>query len=139
MAAVEERTLQNDLNFGLKNEIEVCEILKTYFKDESIEKTKEQFCSYDFKTNSNMKYELKTRRFNFNKYPTTIIPVHKCKDKDEICFVFKFTDGIYFIYYDADLFSTFKTKSISVFRNGYWNPSALHYEIPIDILIRINI
>ena len=32
MTAVEERTLQNDLIFGLKNEIEVCEILKTYFK-----------------------------------------------------------------------------------------------------------
>ena len=133
-----ERSIENDRNFGLQNEEDICKILKSYFKDETIEKTKEQFCSYDFKTNTNMKYELKSRRINYDKYPTTIIPVHKCKT-DEICFIFKFTDGLYFIYYDPELFATFKTKSISVFRNGYWNPSALHYEIPIDILIRINI
>jgi hypothetical protein len=132
------RSIEEDRKFGLQNEIEINDILKIYFKDETIEKTKDRFCAYDFKTSSNMKYELKTRRCNYNKYSTTIIPIKKCKST-EICFIFKFTDGIYYIYYDEELFLTFKTKSISVYRNGYWNPSALHYEIPIDILIKIDI
>jgi hypothetical protein len=137
----EQRSIEDDRKFGLQNEIEIEDILKRYFEDNEIKKSEGQFCGYDFigAGLTNMKYELKSRRCAFDKYDTTIIPTHKCKVGQNICFIFKFTDGLYYIYYDKDLFDEFKTKKVSVFRNGYWNPSALHLEIPTNLLVRIDI
>lgn len=141
MATVEEvetRSFKNDNKFGLENEPIVYEKLKVFFNDYEMIKTKNKFCAYDFES-PKMKYELKSRRCAYNKYLTTIVPVHKIKNYDEICFVFKFTDGLYYIYYKVDLFDSFNKKNVAVFRDGYWGKPVPHFEIPISLLTRIDI
>jgi hypothetical protein len=55
--------------------------------------------------------ELKTRRIRHDQYPTALIGLNKiefCSDpQKEYYFCFAYTDGIYFIKYDAELFATF--------------------------------
>lgn len=135
---VETRSFKNDNKFGLDNEPIVYEKLKVFFNDYEMIKTKDKYCAYDFES-PKMKYELKSRRCAYNKYLTTIIPVHKVRSGGEICFVFKFTDGLYYIYYKVELFDTFNKKNIAVFRDGYWGKPVPHFEIPISLLNRIDI
>ncbi len=71
----ETRSFKNDNKFGLESEIVVKEQLKVFFNDYEMEKTKDKYCAYDFES-PKMKYELKSRRCTYEKYLTTIIPVH---------------------------------------------------------------
>lgn len=134
----EPRSFKNDNKFGLDNESIVGEQLKVFFKDYEMEKTKDMYCAYDFES-PRMKYELKSRRCTYEKFLTTIVPVHKIKKETNICFVFKFTNGLFYIYYDAKLFEEFKIKIVSVFRDGFWGKPVPHFEIPTDLLNRIDI
>ena len=138
MTEIEERSYKIDNKFGLESESIVGEQLKMFFKDYEMEKTKDMYCAYDFES-PQMKYELKSRRCTYEKYLTTIIPVHKTKKEQNICFVFKFTNGLFYIYYDAKLFAEFKIKNIAVFRDGFWGKQVAHFEIPTDLLNRIDI
>ena len=138
MTEIEERSYKKDNKFGLENESIVGEQLKVFFKDYEMEKTKQKYCAYDFES-PQMKYELKSRRCTYEKYLTTIVPVHKAKIEQNMCFVFKFTNGLFYIYYDAKLFAEFKIKNVSVFRDGYWGKPVSHFEIPTDLLNRIDI
>ena len=46
---------------------------------------------------------MKSRRNKHDAFEKTIIPVHKCKNKNcPNIFIFHFTDGIYYIEYDSD-------------------------------------
>ena len=54
-------------------------------------------------------------------------------------FVFHFTDGLYYIVYDNELFKTFKQETITYYRTGGSNESVLHFMIPIEQLHRIEI
>ena len=132
-----ERTKRADLELGDKGEKEVMPILAKHFGEELI-KTSDVYCPYDFEAlESKTRYELKTRRCNYNTYNTTIIPINKVQGTDPICFVFHFLDGLYYVYYNIHLFSTFKTKQVRTMRDGVWGQSKAHYEIPIDQLVRI--
>jgi hypothetical protein len=134
-----ERTKQNDINMGLKKETEVMPILAKHFGEELI-KTTDTYCPYDFEAvTSKTRYELKSRRCNYNTYPTTIIPINKIQGTEVICFVFHFTDGLYYVYYNEHLFNTFKVKQIRTQRDGVWGQLKAHFEIPIDQLVKINI
>jgi hypothetical protein len=132
-----DRTKKSDLELGDKGEKEVMPILAKHFGEELI-KTSDVYCPYDFEAvTSKTRYELKTRRCNYNTYNTTIIPINKVQGTDPICFVFHFQDGLYYVYYNIHLFSTFKTKQVRTMRDGVWGQSKAHYEIPIDQLVRI--
>ena len=132
------RTYSDDLRMGADNEQSVLPLLEQHF-GEQLNPTK-AYCSYDFESvTTNTKYELKSRRNTYNKYPTTIIAVNKCQVEGPLCFVFRFTDGLYYIYYNLELFSTFQIKQVRVYRDGIWGQTKAHYEVPIDMLIRINI
>ena len=73
-------------------------------------------------------------------FATTIVPVHKVQDITErLVFIFNFTDGLYYIVYDADLFGTFKQEVITYYRTDGSNEPVLHYMIPIEQLHRIEI
>ena len=56
-----------------------------------------------------------------------------------LVFVFHFTDGLYYIVFDNELFETFKKEMITYYRSGGSNEPVLHYMIPIERLIRIQI
>jgi len=138
-----ERTKMNDIDMGLTTEEEVMPILAKHFGEKLI-KPNYTYCPYDFEAvTSKTRYELKSRRCNHNTYNTTIIPVSKCQDQSlknvVLCFCFYFVDGLYYIYYNERLFSTFKIKQVRTFRDNKWGLSKDHYEIPIDQLVRINI
>ncbi len=132
-----ERSFQNDLKFGLDKEQSVLEKLRLVFNDPTIEKTAGKFCSWDFESKgTGCKWELKSRRNTKDKYPTTIIPVHKGKDGD-IYFCFGFTDGLYYIKYDRERFSKYNVRTIKIYRTGKYDPPTDHYEIPVGDLTLI--
>jgi len=132
------RTYADDLRMGASNEQSVMPLLEQHFGEEL--KPTQAYCSYDFESvTSNTKYELKSRRNAYDKYPTTIIAVNKCQTVGPLCFVFHFTNGLYYCYYNSELFSTFNIKQVRVFRDGVWGQTKAHYEIPISQLVRINI
>jgi len=136
----EERSLINDLKFGLAKETEVLPKIQDYWKDEvNIINTKIRFNNeyhrYDFESDGGSVWEVKSRRNKKTDYPTTIIPIHKSMEVEKpYYFVFNFTDVCCYILYDKEKFKNFKTKMIRVYRNG-GNPFPVkHYEIPIELL-----
>lgn len=58
--------------------------------------------------------ELKTRTNRCNQYPTTLLPyskiLHAKSSPRKTFFAFNFTDGLYYIEYEPNLFSTFTTN-----------------------------
>ena len=137
-----QRSLSNDLTFGLANENNVIQKLNTYFPNETITSTKElglgAYCSYDAESENTM-YEIKSRRCKYSTYPTTIVPIHKVKDiKKRLVFVFQFIDGYYYIVYNKELFDTFETKIIKLNRAGINDKPTYHYYIPISHLVEMS-
>lgn len=137
------RSFQADLEFGNLNEIAMLSKLKQCFKNETIKSTKDlypnnKFCKWDFEDDNGVKWELKSRRNTHNRYPTTILPCHKNPTDDKcIYYVFQFTDGDYYIQYNSSLFSEFNTRTIKINRAGKYDPPTLHYEIPIELLTKM--
>ena len=136
------RTYKADRILGVTTENEIGDILKEYFQDQEIAKTANRYDTYDFIGGGaipRMKYEIKSRRCSFVAYATTIIPKSKIAEGGPICFVFKFSDGLYYIYYDAELFDEFIVRDIKVFRDNRWGQPKPHLEIPTNLLIRIDV
>jgi hypothetical protein len=136
------RSLKNDLTFGLSKENSVMDKLKTVF-GEGLKNTKDiygnRYCVYDFETDDGISFELKSRRVTKHRYPTTLLPVHKVRNVETPqYFVFHFTDGITsYMRYDKELFDTFKTFMLIVYREGAPPTPQNHYEIPIELLTDI--
>ena len=134
---------KKDLSFGLNNEITTKNILETFFNCK-LDKTENKYAKIDF-INKLLKIfiELKSRRFGKNKYDTTFINYSKIEysnklleqDKDsKIYFCFKYTDGIYYIQYNKDIFSNFsKSNTYLPARNCM----IFNYHIPVNKLIKI--
>ena len=133
------KSLHNDIAFGLNNEPIVIDRLTKYFGEE-IEKTKNKYCYYDA-FSSNTKYEIKSRRCRYDTYSTTIIPIHKRKENENsrLVFVFHFLDGLYYIVYNKDLFETFEIKEFTYNRQGCANLPLKHFLIPIECLLKIDL
>lgn len=134
----EERSFQNDYNFGIQNEKNIMNLLNKVFEEE-FEKTTNPYALYDFIGNKGTIIEMKSRRNTYNQYPTTIIPVHKVVSgfKKHI-FLFQFTDGSYYIQYDADRFSKYEKKDITTYRKGIVDKPKPHFCIPIQDLTLCN-
>jgi hypothetical protein len=135
-----QRSLANDLKFGLAQEVDILPTLQGNWDDEvNIRNTKDiyndDYYPYDFESENATSWEVKSRRINKHHYPTTIIPVHKVRNVDTPqYFVFNFKDACSYIKYDKELFSTFNQRMISVSRFG-GNPKPVnHYEIPVILL-----
>jgi hypothetical protein len=131
-----ERSYNNDVAFGANNEVKVIDILQKHWKDETIIKTTDRYCKYDFESD-NCIWELKSRRNTKTQYPTTIIPEHKLMDiEKDYYFIFYFTNNICcYIKHDKELFETFKRKNIACFRRGGNSNPVSHIEIPIHLLV----
>lgn len=136
------RTLQDDLSLGYKNEEEILSVLNNFFND-TFRNTKDlygnEYCNYDFEGTNGFRVELKSRRNKYNDYPTTIIPVHKTISMD-LCpnvFIFNFADGIYYTEWNKNRFETYEKKMILCKRFGRTDYCE-HYLIPIEDLIEIN-
>ena len=97
---------QNDLTFGLSEEIRIKTILEDNFGSlESLDK----YNPFDFE-NDKYLLELKSRRVTHNQYPTAMVNYSKLvKTKDTTktrIIIFNYTDGIYYWLVNEDEYST---------------------------------
>lgn len=134
------RCVQDDLNYGHTNENEILSLLNSIFSD-TFRHTRElhgPYCNYDFEGNSGKKIEMKSRRIKHDAFSETIIPVHKCKNRNSPnVFVFQFIDGIYYIEYDSDKFDNdYEIKNIVSRRKDKFEDKP-HYFIPVCDLIKM--
>jgi hypothetical protein len=108
-----------DLEFGLKNEVLVKPMIEKCLGCK-LNKTN-NFNVLDF-VNNEYQVELKSRRIEHNKYDETKLGYNKIKyfeKSNKKCFIFYyFTDGLYYIQYDKDLFDTFTVKNDKLIRDG---------------------
>jgi hypothetical protein len=130
----------NDCKFGNENEIIILPIIRKFFNRDII-KLEDKYNKYDYEDDI-YKYELKARKNNYNKYPTTLIGSDKYDNKyhnnKKIIFLFNFTDGLYYIEYDKDKFNTFEKKPFVRIYRGVNDIKKDYLFIPIEHLIKIN-
>jgi len=100
------KVFKEELKNGLEIQELVLPIIKKYFK-RNIKNTDGKYNKYDYIDND-YKYELKSRTNEYKKFPTTLIGLDKIQDKS--IFLFYFTDGLYYIEYNKELFDTFEIK-----------------------------
>jgi len=129
---------QKDLIMGQLNEDYIKESLCSYFGLKTLMKL-DLFHPMDFQSN-NKYFEIKSRRFRFNKYDTTMVGKNKIDwvienyvSGNDFYFVFVFEDGDYFYKYNPD--DEFKTGIGGRWDRGY-NEIKLYYYIPIDKLTK---
>ncbi len=132
-----------DYKFGIDQENKKKSIIETAF-DIKVKKTASVYNPYDFYCESNNTYyELKSRNNTFDKYPTTMIGINKLNfdlnsDDKKFVFLFNFTDGLYYINYEKELFDTFKIEKGGRFDRGKTEIKDYLY-IPIEHLIKITV
>lgn len=125
----------DDKLFGEQQEAVVLPIIREYFKRD-IKCAESRFSPYDFYDEEGMTYELKSRSNRFSQYPTTMITADKVKEGRPVTFLFRFTDGVYFIRYDPNKFKNYHCQDFS--RAGVrWNEKP-HFYIPIQDLTLIH-
>ena len=130
---------KNDYLYGKQSENKNLRIIKDYFNDD-IEMLNYRYAHYDFKsTKSNTIYELKTRRNNYNDYPTTIISNDKINDEYNNIFIFGFNNNqLYYIKYDKELFKKFEIKLFRRYdRCDKYDKEKEYIYIPIEFLTKI--
>jgi hypothetical protein len=131
-----------DLQFGKEQEERLLTTIQRHFNDETIKPTEDQFSYYDFQGKEYL-FELKSRRNKLTAYPDTIISKNKIDKYDEskedrnFVFLFNFTDGLYYVKYNKDLFNSLKISSITRYDRGRPEQS-LYLCIPINHLTIIN-
>ncbi len=125
-----------DLNMGKKNEDIVYNMICKFWSDRQIAKSNDVYSNYDF-FDSKYKYELKSRRFNHDKYPTTLIPEMKCHKRTYLLFLFN--DGLYYIRFRESKFNEFEKKLFVKDREDKKDVKKYYYYIPIEDLKKIEI
>jgi hypothetical protein len=120
-----------DEKFGFEKEEQILDIINIKFND-NIKKCN-RYNKYDFE-GLKYKYELKSRRNNYNSYPTTMIPEDKIKENMKIIFLFSFIDGLYYIKYRPKIFNTFETRNFRRTDRGSFDIEKKYIYIPIEKL-----
>jgi hypothetical protein len=133
-----------DYKFGSISENKNLPILAEFFK-QSLIKDNYKFGTLDYYNEDKSLYiELKTRRISKTAYSTTVLSakkIERMKTEDnanrKCIFVFEYTDGLFYIEYSDELFSTFRVGE-ELLKRGYKEKV---YYIPIKELkeIKVNI
>jgi hypothetical protein len=115
-------------------------IICNYFTSQTnIRKSKHKYTYFDFESDEGY-FEVKGRNCRFNQYDTTLIPMSKIRFAQRcnrpFFFIFKYTDGIYYIRYDETIFSNFDVKEQYRVNRGVKETSQ-HMHIPIILLTEI--
>ena len=134
-----ERTVTNDLSFGLSNEDIILDKIQQYFSiytniTNTKEKYNNQYCLWDYECDDGVRFELKSRRINSNTYSSALLSCHKA-DKNyskKQYFIFNYLDVTLYIEYNEQLFNTFKIKVFRDNRYGRNGKEERCFEIPIN-------
>ena len=132
---------KNDLAFGIKSETEIVPSLEKFF-DTTLNHNG-GYAVMDWSNPTKTIFvELKTRRIPHNRYDTALIGKNKvdfCNDENkEYYFCFNYTDGVFYIKYDKQLFSTFANNDNFVRgerTDCSNNPQSIVY-IPSNLLVK---
>ena len=123
---------QNDLNYGLKRERPVADLLEKVF-NKLLFKSVGNYCCFDFyDKEKEFIFEIKNYRYSINKYNFEIIGINKLISNNLIL-IFRHEDNdneIYFIQHNYTLFETFKKRYIGI---------TLCVDIPKELLIKLDI
>lgn len=126
---------EHSYKFGKAGEKRVLPVITEFFKREVLA-TEDRYSKYDFIC-PEYNYEVKSRTNCFNKYPDTMITMNKLIDGDKpLILLFNFTDALYYIQYDAELFSKFSKIMFSRV-NEEWDEKE-HVYIPLQYLKHIH-
>lgn len=106
---------KEDYSFGLKNERELKNKIEEILKCKLVETSR--YNSFDF-VNALLKLyiELKSRRISKEQYSTTFVnyrkieKINKMDSNNNFYFFFNYTNGLYYIKYDKELFDSFEKK-----------------------------
>jgi hypothetical protein len=137
-------TQRGDLAFGIKSELTNHEILEGFLN--TTLNRKGGYSVFDFEDPTKTIFvELKTRRIRHDAYPTALIGMNKIQfceyDRDvQYWFVFCYTDGIYAIKYDRDVFCDFEI-SHSFTRGARTDCEQREQSvvfIPVDRLVKVD-
>jgi len=127
---------KRDYDFGIKSQIDVFPKLSAFFGG-NITPTTHKLDPWDY-IGEDCVYELKSRCVSYSKYPTTIMGFDKIKNIDKkMVFLFNFTDGLYYIRYEKELFDTFEVEVFRRYRVGVNDKEKAYIYIPIEHLKRI--
>lgn len=132
-------SLVADLKMGLASEENIKGLLEKKF-DERLEKT-DHYHPMDY-VSSKCWIEIKTRRFACNTYKTTILPYSKIEfalsSALPVYFVFVFTDGIFYIPFDAATFALFNVSEFArTDRTDTIDYVKDYIYIPVERLVKI--
>lgn len=134
-----------DIEFGTKSELDNMEVLQRYL-DTTLER-KGGYSVFDFENpDKTIMVELKSRRIAHNTYESAMINLSKiafCELMTGVTFyiVFCYTDGLYSIKYNKELFDSFEVRK--GFKRGFRedatnNPSDV-VMIPVKLLTKIEL
>lgn len=124
---------KNSYAYGKAQEARIHPVIKAFFGKEIIP-TVGQYAKYDFYDNDT-NYEVKSRTNNYSKYPTTMITWNKCCECDkgkDLILLFNFTDALYYIKFDEELFKLYQKEMFS--RANIADDEKEHIYIPISHL-----
>jgi len=124
-----------DYNFGREQEIVLLPRLNEFFKDD-IKPTTDKFHKYDYEGNKYV-YEMKSRTCKMEQYSTTLLPADKVIKTKKQIFLFNFTDGLYYIEYDEEVWKDIEVASFRRFRIGVNDLEKPYYHIPTTLLKKI--
>lgn len=137
--AIQQREAFNkDYEFGRKAEDDILGTLRTFFADPTITPSTDKYDRYDF-TGAGRKYELKTRRLTRQRFATTMLPVGKLmsENPEGNIFLFQFTDGLYYISYNAEQFSNFTVAPFCRQDRAGFDMEQEYIYIPVNLLTKI--
>ena len=123
-----------DILFGKQNEDIIFNDIESKFT--GLKRTS-KYSLFDFET-TNLKIELKSRKFNHDRYPTTMIGYNKILECERdpnkrYLFIFKFLDKTLYCEYDKDIFLNFEVEEGGRNDRGKKETSNYLY-IPINYL-----
>jgi len=134
---------QADVTFGKKSEMEMIPFLNKYYGEEHFKGVLpngevDEYDRHDFwNASKTAKRELKTRRITHTQYSTALINQSKILNQDPnvaYTYIWKYTDGIYFLDYDKTVWDTFYVKkNHTVYRDGRYEIQPV-IEVPSTLL-----
>jgi hypothetical protein len=148
MVATPKTKKQMDIEFGRINEQAMLPIINRVFGEEHHKEKlpsgeENEYDRHDFwNTARTKKKELKTRRIRHDEFATAVVNHSKIVNQDpsvEYTYIWKYTDGCYYLPYDADLWKAdkgFYISSMRCWRDGVCEEQPVmnvprHYLIPL--------
>lgn len=134
---------KRDYNFGIKEEEKIKPQLEEFLNID-LRKTEGRYNLFDF-IGEKIYVEVKSRKNNLKKFPTTIVGINKIikakeliKDNNKVIFVFNFLDSIDFWEYKGDEYIKDYSRRIISRNDRPGHKGSEYLEIPIGDLLNIS-